>query len=152
LAKLKIRLPDDKFETTATLLDHEAPRTCAAVTSLLPLEGRLLHAIMSGNETLIELRGEKMIKLEPENWVYNVIPGDIMFWYSHWGEGKYLKDNPELLEVVFIYGRYAKVRNLAHENTAGNLFAILDGKIAEFATVCNRIRFDGAKRIILENL
>jgi len=150
--KIKIVMPDDNFETTATLLESEAPKTCKAVLSLLPLEGKLMHAMMSGNETLIELRGEKMIKLEPENWIYNVVPGDISYWYSHWGEGKYLKDNLEFSEIVFIYGRHVRVRNLAHENAATNLFGRIDSNLEGFAKACDRIRFDGARKIRLERI
>jgi hypothetical protein len=152
MTQIRILIPAENFETTATLLQDEAPQTCDAILRSLPLQGNMLHAMMSGNETFLVLEGEKMLRLEPENWTFKVIPGDILFWYSHWGEGKYLKDNPEFAEIVFIYGRHVQLRDLSHREAAGNLFATLDAKLSEFAKICSRIRVEGAKKILLKRV
>jgi hypothetical protein len=93
-----------------------------------------------------------MLRLEPENWVYHVIPGDVLYWYSHWGEAKYLRDNPEIDEIVFIYDRYAKLRDISHHDTAANLFGRIssDSDLERFAEICRRIRKEGPKTILLE--
>ena len=142
---------EEHFETTATLLKDEAPKTCEAIAKILPLEGTLLHAMASGNEVLVELP-DHALRIEPENWIYNFIPGDVGFWDSHWGEGAYLKDiTTRVAEVVFIYGRHARLRNLALHETAANLFATIDKKLPEFAEICKRTRTVGPPRIRIEN-
>jgi hypothetical protein len=150
LSKITISVPAANFETTATLLEHEAPRTIRAVLDALPVEGSLLHATSSGNETLIELQGKSKVKLEPENWVYNFDPGDVLYWYSLWGDGKYLRGVRDNAEIVFIYGRNAKLRDVALRDTPANLFATMDGRIKEFADVCRGLRTSGPVRITIE--
>jgi hypothetical protein len=152
LTKLRISIPSERFETTATLLDQEAPKTCQGILEALPVEGDLLHATSSGNETLIELQGKSKVRLEPENWVYNFIPGDILYWYSMWGDWKYLRgvrDNPE---IVFIYGRNVKLRHISMLESPANLFANIDDKLEGFADICRNVRTQGPKKIVIERL
>lgn len=150
MQKIRIIVPSEGFETTATLLETEAPLTCSAIWEKLPIEGRLLHAAMSGNETLMELEGEKMVKIEPENWVYNFIPGDVLYYYSHWGDEKYIRGNAEAAEITFVYGRDVRLKGAALRDTAANLFASIDSRLPEFAAVCRRVRVEGAKRVVVE--
>jgi len=150
LSKIRISVPAEGFETTATLLDSEAPVTCGSVRKILPVEGSLLHASSSGNETLIELGGEKRVRIEPENWVFSFVPGDVLYWHSLWGDGKFLKGSRENAEIVFIYGRNVVLRDLALRATAANLFARFDSGLDEFAALSKRIRLEGAKRLVIE--
>ncbi len=152
MTQIKVVFPDEKFEMTVDLLENEAPRTCKAVLKILPIEAKLYHAMLSGNEVLIELAGKNMLRLEPENWVYHVIPGDVLYWYSHWGEAKYLRDNPEIDEIVFIYDRYTKLRDISHHDAAANLFGRISATsdLAKFAEICRRVRREGPKTIRIE--
>jgi hypothetical protein len=152
MTKIRISIPSEKFETTATLLESEAPKTCRAVFRALPIEGYLLHAMMSGNESLIELHGKRMIKLEPENWVYSMVPGDVLYWYSMWGENKYLKDNTEFSEIVFIYGRHVRVRDLSLREAAANLFARFEGNVEGFAKASKKVHDKGPMKLRIEKV
>ncbi len=150
MKKIRISVPSERFETTASLLDTEAPKTCTAVMKALPIEGYLLHAMMSGNESLVELHGRKMIKVGPENWVYSMVPGDILFWYSMWGDNRYLKDNTEFSEIVFIYGRHVRVRDLTLREAAANLFGRVDRKLEQFAAISRRVHDKGPVLLRIE--
>lgn len=149
---IRVFFPDEDFEMFVELLEGEAPKTCRAVQQILPIETKLYHAMLSGNEVLVELTGKNMLRLEPENWVYHVIPGDVLYWHSHWGEAKYLKDNPEIDELIFIYDRYTKLRDISHHDTAANLFGRISSTsdVRRFAEICRRIRREGPKTILLE--
>ncbi|MHB2037328.1 MAG: DUF3830 family protein [Nitrososphaerales archaeon] len=150
MAKLSISIQSENFETTATLLEDEAPKTCKAISGVLPIEGNLMHAMISGNETLIELQGQTKVKLEPENWIFSYIPGDICYWHSLWGDGRYLKDIRDNAEITFIYGRHVRVRDLALRETGANLFARFDSKLDEFARICKKTRLEGVQKIKME--
>jgi hypothetical protein len=149
---MEILLPDDGVKAVATLLENEAPKTCKAVWDALPIKGELLHAMLSGNEVFILLEGKAMIKVEPENQIYHVIPGDVAYFYSHWGDAKYLKDNPEFAEIVVIYGRYTRLQDLSGRLAAANLFATITEGLEGFAEICKKVRREGAKKIILRKL
>jgi len=131
----------------ATLLDKEAPKTCKAILEAVPLEGDLLHGIISGEEVLFAFQNDGTRRLEPENLVFKYIPGDVLFYYNHWGDGKYLKDNPEGSELVFIYGRYVQLRDRSLRQTGASLFASIDDKLPEFEAICRRIRSQGATKV-----
>lgn len=153
MTQIRVIFPDEKFEMMVDLLENEAPKTCKAILEILPIESKLYHAMLSGNEVLVELTGKNMLRLEPENWVYHVIPGDVLYWHSHWGEAKYLKDNPEIDEIVFIYDRYTKLRDISHHDAAANLFGRISSNsdLSRFAEICRRIRREGPKIIRIES-
>ena len=152
MPKLRISVPSENFQSTITLLDKEAPVTCTAILKMLPIDGKLLHGTSSGNETLTELQGAQRARIEPENWVTNCLPGDVLYWYSLWGDGNNLRGKRENAELCFVYGRHVKLRDLNLRVTAANLFGSFDAKLEEFALICRKIRFDGAKQIILERI
>ena len=152
MSRLLISIPSENFKTTATLLEDEAPKTCKGIIQVLPIEGNIMHAMMSGNETLIELQGPSKVKLEPENWIFSYVPGDICYWHSFWGDGKYLKDIRDNAEITFIYGRHARVRDLAQRETGANLFARFDSKLDEFAKISKKTRVEGVKHITIDLL
>lgn len=71
-------------------------------TKILPQETELCHALLSGNKVLIKFSEKNMLRFKPENCVYHFILGDVLYWHSRWGQAKYLRDNPEIDEVIFI--------------------------------------------------
>ena len=150
MAKLQISVPSEKFSTTATFLTKEAPKTCKGVLKAFPLELPLIHGMMSGNESFVLMQGAKILKLQPENWVFNAIPGDVLFFYSMWGDAKYFKDNEPFSEIVFVYGRHIRLSDVSFRETAGNLFASMDGKLEEFASICKKARMEGPVKLRLE--
>jgi hypothetical protein len=152
LSKIRISIPAEGFETTATLLDSEAPVTCDSLRKILPVDGSMLHAASSGNETLIELSGEKKVRIEPENWVFQFIPGDVLYWHSLWGDGKFLRGSRDNAEIVFIYGRNVVLRDLGLRATPANLFGHIDSGLDEFAAICKRLRLEGAKKLAIESV
>jgi hypothetical protein len=144
MSKLKISVPSEKFTTTATLLNKDAPKTCVGVSKALPLELPLIHGAMSGNEAFVAMEGPewkgRMLKLKPENWIVSQLPGDVLYYYSWWGDGKYYKDNEEYSEIAFIYGRYVRATDINWVPAAANLFAHIDEKLEEFAAICQKVR------------
>jgi hypothetical protein len=79
-----------------------------------------------------------------------MIPGDIAYWYSMWGDNKYLRDNTEFSEIIFTYGRYTRLRDLSLREAAANLFATFDSKLAEFAAISQSAHHSGPVSLILE--
>ncbi len=150
--KVRVIIPEEKFEMEVELLTLEAPKTCSALQKILPIEAKLIHAMLSGNEVLIELPEKNLLRLEPENWVYHVIPGDVLYWHSHWGDAKHLRDNPEIDEIIFIYDRYTRLRDISHRETAANLFGRISStsELSKFAEICRKIRREGPRIVRLE--
>ena len=60
----------------ADLLDDEAPRICAYMRSVLPLDGTMVHAKFAGEETIIMVP----FFAEQENPKLNVVAGDIGYY------------------------------------------------------------------------
>ena len=149
MTKIRISVPTEKFEMTATLLEREAPKTCRGILAALPLEGKLIHGMLSGNETFIVVDKKKKLKLGPENQVYTMLPGDIVYFYSMWGDNKYLKDNEEFTEIAFMYGRYVRTRDISMRETAANLFAHFSD-IEGFAKVSTKARREGPMKLRIE--
>ena len=150
MTRIKISIPRESFQTTATLLDSEAPVTCNSIQNILPVESNLKLANSSGGETFVELPAEKRIKIEPENWVFNVIPGDVLYWHSLWGDGRVLRGSRDNAEIVFIFGRNVVLRDLALRPTAANLFGHIDSGLDDFASICKRLQTEGAKKLTIE--
>lgn len=149
MTKIRISVPTERFEMTATLLEKEAPRTCRGILAALPVEGKLIHGMMSGNETFIVVDKKKKLKLGQENQVYTMLPGDIAYFYSMWGDAKYLKDNEEFTEIAFMYGRYVRTRDITLRETAANLFGHFTD-IEGFTKVSRKARYEGPMKLRIE--
>ena len=148
--KMEIILPDDNVRAVTTLLEDEAPKTCKVIWDALPIEGKLWHGMFSGNETFIVLEGESVIKVEPENVIWHVIPGDVCYYYS-WREGKGTwKDVREFSEIVIIYGRYADVKDRSMRTVPVNLFGSITENLEGYAKAVAKIREVGLKRVIFK--
>jgi len=133
------------------LSEREAPKTIEALWKSLPIRGKLLHARYSGQEVLIEQRGDKVIRSPKENQVYNVLPGDVGYWYSWFGDDRYLRDVPEFSEIVMIYGRYTALRSV-YGPAAMNLIGTVEGNLKDFAEACGRIHSEGPTTVVLRKL
>ncbi len=152
MTKLRISVPGKRFETTTTLLEDEAPKTCRAITNGLPIQAKLLHAAMSGQVAALEMRGKRIVRIEPENSVYSTVPGDLLYWYSYWGDGERLKDLGEYSEIIFVYGRHTRLRDMTMRDVSASLFATIDGKLDLFARICKDVHDRGPVSIKMERL
>lgn len=119
----------------AVLFEDRAPRTCAKVRALLPIEDRTIQVRWSG----AAWRTEKNYPLdlgEVENPVTVLDPGDIIYYDdSRYG----------LYKIGVAYGR-AAWRDFAGDLTVAHIGRITEGLDA-FVKVCDRIIFDGPKTV-----
>jgi hypothetical protein len=126
----------------AALLDHVAPKTCAALWELLPYSGNMIHCAWFGHAAFYLDRIPLLSTLgyELENRFQRLAPGD-MIW------------DPYIEEITIAYGRNAMVNfpttvhtadGKVHPNQAcifGRIVDNLDG----FAVMCKRLRYEGTK-------
>ena len=129
----RIELEMDGVVATAVLFDDKAPRTCAKVWDLLPIEDRTIHVRWSG----VAWRTEKNYPLQlgvVENPVTVLEAGDIIYY-----------DDPRyrLYKIAVAYGQ-AAWRDFAGNLTVAHIGRITDN-LEPFVKVCDRILFDGPK-------
>lgn len=125
---------------TLALLDHVAPKTCAAFWELLPYEGHTIHCAWFGHAAFfldrVDLPG---MGYELENRSSQLAPGDWVW-------------DPYIKEITFAYGRYARVNfpttiwldDRPHPNQVC-IFARIVADLDRFAAMCKSLRFEGTK-------
>ena len=123
------------------LLDHVAPRTCAAFAERLPFSGRIIHCAFFGHAAFYLDRVElPELGNELENRSTKLAPGDFIW-------------DPVIQEVTFAYGRHAEMRfpttiysadGQPHPNQ-GCIFARIIDNLDGWATSCKRLRYEGAQ-------
>ena len=74
-----LRLTIGPRQFLARIESEKAPATCAAVSSLLPLRGRILQARWSGEALWIPL-GNRKTSLERENALSRAVTGQLLFY------------------------------------------------------------------------
>lgn len=132
-----IELTIDGITAEAHLFEREAPKTVERIWALLPIEDRTIHVRWSG----AAWRTEKNYPLnigEVENRVTWLEPGDIIYY-----------DAPEydLYKIAVCYGS-SQWRDAKGELYVARVGRIVDN-LAPFVRVCERILFDGPKRIFI---
>ena len=130
-----IELEVDRVVATAVLFDDKAPKTCAEVWALLPIEDRTIQVRWSG----AAWRTEKNYQLrlgEVENPVTVLQPGDIIYY-----------DDPryDLYKIGVAYGQ-AAWRDFAGDLTVAHIGRVTENLTA-FVQVCDRILYDGPKTV-----
>jgi hypothetical protein len=131
----RIVLEIDGVRAAGTLLEEKAPRTCAKVKALLPVDDRTIQVRWSG----AAWRTEKNYPLgigEVENPVTILEPGDIIYY-----------DEPklDLFKIGIAYGK-AAWRDMKGDLTVAHIGRITDG-LEAFMNVSDRIIFEGPKRV-----
>ncbi len=131
----QIEIEIDGVVARAVLFDDKAPRTCAKVWDLLPIEDRTIHVRWSG----AAWRTEKNYSLQlgvVENPVTVLEPGDIIYY-----------DEPRipLYKIAVAYSR-AAWRDFAGNLTVAHIGRITDN-LEPFVKACDRILFDGPKAV-----
>lgn len=132
---LNIELELEGIVAPAILFDDKAPKTCAAVWALLPIEDRTIQVRWSG----AAWRTEKNYPLqigEVENPVTVLQAGDLIYY-----------DDPryDLYKIGLAYGR-AAWRDFAGDLTVAHIGRIT-GQLESLVKLCDRIIFDGPKAV-----
>lgn len=132
---LNIELELEGIVAPAVLFDDKAPKTCAAVRALLPIEDRTIQVRWSG----AAWRTEKNYPLQiggVENPVTVLQAGDLIYY-----------DDPryDLFKIGVAYGR-AAWRDFAGDLTVAHIGRIT-GNLEAFVKLCDRIIFDGPKAV-----
>ena len=131
----RIELEIEGVVVPGVLFDDKAPRTCAKIWDLLPVDDRTIQVRWSGSAW----RTEKNYPLalgEVENPVTVLQAGDLIYY-----------DEPrlDLYKIGVAYGR-AAWRDFAGDLRVAHIGG-LSGELAGFTKVCERIIFEGPKRV-----
>lgn len=152
--ELEILLPKHDLRCVARLLDAEAPRTCEAVWSALPLGGDVYHAKYARNELYTFVPPVVETPVGPENPTITPIPGDVV--YFEFGAGilpastyGYAEDEgaagaASVVDLALFYGRNNLLLNGDVGFVPGNVFATITSGLDDLAAVGNDIWRAGA--------
>jgi Protein of unknown function (DUF3830) len=144
--QIELYLVKKRVRAVATLLEDEAPRTCAAVWDALPLEGDTYHAKWAGRE-LYTLVPPLKSRPGPENGTITPIPGDVLY-FDVDADSIDLpvalrRRHPEgLVDLAVFYGRNNLLLGPAGF-MPGNLFATITDGLAEYAQACSELFREG---------
>ncbi len=143
MMRLRLTLAGERFD--AVLLDTVAPRTCAAILSLLPFGGELWHAHFIGPALTSPLA---IGPLPAENPYALSIPAGALLLDARQQpvavDGKVLAP-----ELVIVYGTGARMLNWAGFSPA-NLFGRIDGDPARLVEVGHRVQYGGVSTVQIE--
>lgn len=134
-----LRITAGPYTFAARLEEEAAPKTCAAIRSLLPLESKLIHVRWSGEATWVPM-GDRRIGIEQENHTSYPAPGQLLLYPGGVSE----------MEILFPYGatRFAsKVGQLA-----GNHFATVTEGVEHLAALGRMCLWEGAQDFRIEDV
>jgi|GEM_PF-787681 len=128
----------------ADLLPADAPSTCEAIVSRLPVAAVAHHASYSGSECVMVLPAA--IRVPPENATTEVRPGDVAFtWFA---AGSSFGVTEEFAEICWFYDEDA--RPSMHEGPAPvSVFASLTGDSGPFYARCRAMRRRGVTALLI---
>ncbi|MFB6161477.1 MAG: DUF3830 family protein [Haloferacaceae archaeon] len=150
MADLRVTLPDKDVSWGVELLPTEAPEICAAVYDALPLETALVHGKFSGEEVYAPVEEEALLDLPKENLAHDVATGDVGYWYSHRDDGRFVRDRSEFGELVFVYGRRARLRMGADNPVAVDVIGQVSESVDAFTAAAARRQYEGTTRLRVE--
>jgi hypothetical protein len=148
---MSITLERRGVSCVAELLDKDAPRTCEAVWSALPLAGDAYHAKYARNEVYTMV--ERFATPEPglENPTVTPIPGDVVYFSFDGGmldrgfkEEKGIAALPGVIDLAIFYGRNNLLLNGDVGWVPGNVYATIIEGLDRMAEACNDIWRSGA--------
>jgi hypothetical protein len=126
----------------AELWDERAPRTCALVWDLLPLDGHAHHAIYSGAEVALVLPAYHPLELEHATSA--VLPWEIGFVSLRAAD--HFDVDEDFSELCFFYDRGARP-SMLEGPVKVNLFASFVSGQEALYRLCYRMRREGQKRV-----
>ncbi len=127
-----------RFRFTARLEETAAPRTIAALRTLLPLRSHLVQARWSGESAWVPMGWDVDLGLGPENANSYPAAGELLLYPGGLSE----------VEILFPYGATCFASKMGQ--LAGNHFATIgEGRdqLSEFGRV---ILWEGAQEIVFE--
>lgn len=133
-----LRITVGDFRFAARLEEEHAPKTVAALRSLLPLASKLVQARWSGESAWVPLGWELDLGLGPENATSYPAPGELLLYPGGLSE----------VEILFPYGAMCFASKMGQ--LAGNHVAtIVEGgeQLPELGRV---VLWDGAQDIRFE--
>jgi hypothetical protein len=144
-ARLRLAFDKEGASAEAGLLRREAPHTCDAISSRLPLSGFSHHAIYSGSECVLVL--PELLKIDPENTTTKVSRGEIAFTWM--AAGSHYGVTGDFAEICWFYDVDAEPR-MFEGPVPVSIFARIIEPAAEFYEVCRRMRKEGVKLLRVE--
>ena len=132
------------FVARAELWDDRAPKTCALVWDLLPLEAYLHHASYSGPELALIL--PDYLPLERENATTACLPWELGF--ASLRASDFIDVEQDFSELMFFYGRNTGPKML-DGLVPVNLFAQFVSGQEELRRLAGIIRWEGRRPIRL---
>ena len=136
MREFTLQLEGNAAIATAILNEKEAPQTCDAFWSALPIEREALHSSWSGECLLVVPCGVDAKDVNPqENQTIFVGPGEIALFTP-------------VEELLVFYGRgQPRWRN---GPTPSTVFAKITKGLEEFALECSKLTREGSKKLIIK--
>ncbi len=135
MSDLIVTLGDTRFR--ARLEETAAPKTCAAIRTILPFSNKLIHVRWSGESCWVPL-GEFRLGLDYENHTSYPAPGQILIYPGGISE----------CEILVPYGSCAFASKVGL--LAGNHFATIVEDLPKLAEIGRDTLWSGAKDIRIE--
>ena len=123
------------FTFEAQLEEEAAPKTIAALRTLLPLESKLVQARWSGEAAWVPMGFELDLGLGPENANTYPAAGELLLYPGGLSE----------VEILFPYGPTCFASKMGQ--LAGNHFATVQAGREHLAELGRRVLWEGAKDI-----
>ena len=150
MKRIRIKFPGEAVEAVAKLNEEDAPITCEVIRRAIPIKGDAIHDIWSGQIVFTFLEPIKVIPFEGVPRSGAVLPGEVFYWYS---PENYLHGRPygrnRYSEIGITYGRDCMPMSTRGPKRV-NVFATITEGLDAFAEVCNRMIYEGKKKLVIE--
>jgi len=150
LKEIIFNFPREDIEAVAKLNEEDAPVTCEVIRRALPIKGDAIHDIWSGQIAFTFLEPTKVIPFEAVPRSGAVLPGELFYWYA---PKNYLHGRPYGRnggsEIGIVYGRDCQPMCTRGPKRV-NVFATITEGLDAVAEVCNRMIYEGKKRLVIE--
>jgi hypothetical protein len=134
-----VRITAGKYTFKARLEEEKAPKTCAAIRTMLPFRSKLVHVRWSGEATWVPM-GDRRLGIDYENHTSHPAPGQVLVYPGGISE----------MEILFPYGSTlfaSKVGQLA-----GNHFATVVEGNENLAEVGRLTLWEGAQDFAIDEV
>lgn len=145
--KLRVSFGTEGVSAVAELDWRNASATARGIIAALPISGEAFHGIYSGSEVACLIPSD--IRLPRENATTRVLPGEIAYYRQ--GGGAQLGYPEDLSEICWFYDRDANP-STPDGPVAVNVFGRFTEGWEELASLCRRMRVEGAKPITVERV